>query len=259
MGLLGHYFSYGLILQIAALVHFVRRRPDGFWLWIILFFGGLGSLVYLVVEAAPDLALVGGPYKPFQNSKRMRQLEWLIRENPAPDNYEELGMLYIHAQRWAEARECFNQAIATGASSMDAFYRRGLCSAALSDYNGAAADFERVVMKEGNYDFYRAATSLAQCYAHLGNVSKAGALFEQVTRCSTLTEAQLAYARFLSGQGREAEALEWVERILAKSATMPRFQRRTERPLFRQASALRKKLRSARAEKPAPAGSAGAV
>jgi hypothetical protein len=258
MGLLGHFFSYGLIFQIAALVHFVRRRPDTFWLWIILFFGGLGSLVYLVVEAAPDLALLGGSYRPLYNSKRMRQLEWLVRENPAPDNYEELGTLYSHAKRWTEARECFNRAIATGISSIDAFYRRGLCAAALSDYPAAAADFEHVVLEQANYDFYRAATSLAKCYARLGNLEKAGALFEQVTRCSTLTEAQLEYAEFLSAQGREPEALQWVERILAKSATMPRFQRRIERPLFRQAVALRKTLLSTKTARSAPAGPAGA-
>jgi pentatricopeptide repeat protein len=259
MGHFGYFFSYGLIFQIAAVVHFVRRRPDTFWLWIILFLGPLGSIVYLVVEAAPDLALLGGSFKPLQNSKRMRQLEWLVRENPAPDNYEELGQFYIHERRWTEARQCFDRAIGTGASSMDAFYRRGLCAFALSDYRAAATDFEQVVLKESNYDFYRAATSLAQCYAKLGNPEKADALFEQVTRCSTLTEAQLEYATFLSEQGRDAEALEWTERILAKSATMPRFQRRTERPLFRQAMSLRKRLRSARNTKPIPAGSGGAV
>ena len=29
----------GLILQLMALVHFIKRRPDGYWLWVI-FIGG---------------------------------------------------------------------------------------------------------------------------------------------------------------------------------------------------------------------------
>jgi hypothetical protein len=240
---MGYFLSYGLILQIIALVHFVRRRPDTFWLWIIIFFGGLGSLVYLAVEAVPDLSLLSGPFKVFQHSGRMRQLEWLVRDNPAPGNYEELGMLYSEAHRWAEARGCFSKVIAACPDSLDAFYRRAQGSAALGDYRAAAEDFEHVVLQQAGYDFYGAAIALARCYVRLGNVSKAGALFEQVTRCSTLTEAQLDYARFLAGQGRNPEALEWAERILAKRATMPRFQRRAERPLFRQAMSLRKKLR----------------
>jgi len=28
---------WGIILQALALVHFIRRRPDTYWLWIIIF------------------------------------------------------------------------------------------------------------------------------------------------------------------------------------------------------------------------------
>ena len=54
MHLFGNY-SYGIILVVIAIVHFVRRRPNTFWLWIILMGGGLGALVYILVEGVPDL------------------------------------------------------------------------------------------------------------------------------------------------------------------------------------------------------------
>ena len=54
MGLFFHFLPYGFVLQAVAIVHFIRRRPDGFWLWIIIFGGGLGALVYIVVEVIPD-------------------------------------------------------------------------------------------------------------------------------------------------------------------------------------------------------------
>jgi hypothetical protein len=238
------FLSFGLIFQIAALVHFIRRRPDSFWLWIILFGGGLGSLVYLAVEAIPDLGNLRGDFRFLQNRSRRRQLEWLIQENPAPANLEELAELYHHDKRWTEARTLYDRALAIRSDSLDPFYRRAQCSIALADYAAAVPDLERVVLAEANFDFYRAATQLARCYASLGDVSKAGALLEQVTRCSTLTEAQLQYALFLGEQQRNAEALEWIDRILAKRPTMPGFQRRNERPLFRQATSLRKKLLS---------------
>jgi hypothetical protein len=249
------FYFYGLLLQITAIVHFIRRRPDTYWLWIILFGGALGSAIYLLVEAVPDLKLLGVSFKLFHNRKRIHQLEWLVKENPAPANYEELGTLYSQQKRWAGARDCFSKAIASRPDSLDPFYHRAIASMALSDYSAAAADLERVVLAQANFDFYRAATSLANCYARMGDIAKAGALLEQVTRCSTLTEAQLQYALFLADQGRETEALEWVERILAKRPTMPRFQRRNESPLFRQARGLRKKLRAAGSVRHAPAGS----
>ena len=52
------FFPWGLILQAIALVHFIRRRPTGYWLWAILFLGPIGALVYIVVEMIPDLGLL---------------------------------------------------------------------------------------------------------------------------------------------------------------------------------------------------------
>jgi hypothetical protein len=40
MNLFGNY-SFGLIFVVIALVHFMRRRPDNYWLWIIMIGGGV--------------------------------------------------------------------------------------------------------------------------------------------------------------------------------------------------------------------------
>src|SRR6266571_2401266 len=58
-------YPWGFILQGLAIVHFIRRRPNTFWIWIILFGGGLGALVYLVMEAAPDVSLLRQSFKFF--------------------------------------------------------------------------------------------------------------------------------------------------------------------------------------------------
>jgi len=63
-----------------------------------------------------------------------------------------------------------------------------------------------------------------------------------MTEVSTLTETSLTYATFLASQNRKAEAREWAERILARKATMPRYLQRRERPWFRKAKALLKRL-----------------
>ena len=52
------FYPWGIILQGAAIVHFIRRRPDTYWLWIILFGGGLGALVYIAAEVLPDMGLL---------------------------------------------------------------------------------------------------------------------------------------------------------------------------------------------------------
>src|SRR5438045_1704085 len=101
------FYPWGVILQLLAIVHFIRRRPDTYWLWIILIGGGLGALVYLVVEAAPDVVLLRNPLQGFSRRNRIHQLETIVLDNPAAGNYEELGSLYFDEQQFARARQCF--------------------------------------------------------------------------------------------------------------------------------------------------------
>ncbi len=243
-GLLQFVFSWGILLQLLAIVHFIRRRPDTFWLWIIIFGGGLGALVYIAAEALPDIGLLRQSFKVFPRRKRIRELESAILDNPSAGNYEELAELYMEERRFARARECFDRAISSRTDSPDPFYRRGVCEVELGDFPAAVNDLERVVRKDPKYDFQRAAGLLAHAYAHTGQPDKAEALFRDVTVTSTLSETYYNYALFLASQKREDEAQHWAQQILAKKPTMPGYLRRRERPWFRRAKALLNKLQN---------------
>ena len=60
MGPLFFFFIswWKLVLMAVAIVHFIRRRPDTYWLFVILFLGWIGALVYIVVEVIPDAGLL---------------------------------------------------------------------------------------------------------------------------------------------------------------------------------------------------------
>ncbi len=246
--LLYHFYSYGILLQAVAVLHFVRRRPENYWLWIILLGGGLGALVYIVAEIVPDLGLLRGSFQVFPRRKRIKELEAMVLDNPSAGNYEELADLYREDSRFARARECYDRAISTRTDSPDPFYRRAICALELGDEAKATEDLERAVRFDPKYDFHRAAALLAHALGRTGQTERAAKLFEEVTRISTLSETQYNYACFLAAQGRTEEAREWAQRVLAKKPTMPGYLRRRERPWFRKAEALMKQLRS----KPAP-------
>ncbi len=237
----GLFYPYGLLLQAIAILHFVRRRPDTYWLFIILMGGAIGALAYVVIEIIPDAGLLRGAYQVFPRRRRINQLEGLIVDNPSIGNYEELGDLCLDDGQFARARDCFDRVIAKS-DSIDPFYRRALCALALNDFAAAAADLDDVVAREPKYDYQRAAGLHAHALAQTGDRRKADALFADVTQTSTLSETQYNYACFLAEEGRAAEAREWVERILRKKATMPDYIRRRERPWFRKARALLKRL-----------------
>lgn len=235
-------YSYGSIFMVIAIVHFMRRRPDWYWLWIILMGGGIGALAYIVVEVLPDLGLLRHQFRVLSHRKRIRQLEVMILDNPSAGNFEELADLYFEQKKYGKAKECYDRAISSRTDSPDPFYRRALCELELSDFTAATADLERVTKIDHNYDYQRAAGLLAYAWSKTGRTEQAAALFQQVTQTSTLSETQYNFARFLAEQGKPVEARQWAQKILAKKLTMPRYLKRRERPWFWRAMALVKRL-----------------
>ena len=241
MNLFGNY-SFGFIFVAIAVMHFIRRRPDNYWLWIIIMGGGLGALVYICVEVLPDLGMLRHSFRVFSHRKRVKYLEIIILDNPSAGNYEELADLYLEKKKYAKAKECYDRAISSRTDSPDPFYRRALCEIELNDFSSAVADLEKVVGKDKNYDYQRAAGLLAYAWSRNNQGAQAANLFEEITRTSTLSETQFNYAQFLAAEGKPAEAREWAQRVMIKKATMPRYLKRRERPWFRRASGLLKRL-----------------
>ena len=126
MGFISLLFPWGILVQVLAMVHFIRRRPDTLWLWVIIFLGPPGALVYMLVEVVPDLGLLRHSFDAFGRNQRIRQLEALIVENPSVGNYEELADLYLDAGDFARARANYDKAISSRADHPDPFYRRAI-------------------------------------------------------------------------------------------------------------------------------------
>ena len=232
---------WSIVLRGVALIHFIRRRPDSYWIWIILIHP-IGALVYIAVEVIPDAGLLRSSFQVFPRRRRIQELERTILDNPSAGNYEELGLLYIDDGNFAKAKACFDKAISSRTDHVDPFYRRGVAEIELGEFAAAVPDLERAVTSDPDYDFHRAKGLLAWAYAQTGQAEKADAMFREATRISTISETYYYYALFLQAQGRVGEAREWSKKILDKKPTMPRYLRRRERPWFRKASALLARL-----------------
>src|SRR5258708_31675143 len=160
--------GWGFVLQAVAIVHFIRRRPDTYWIFIILFLGWVGALVYIVAEVIPDAGLLRTSFQVFPRRRRIRELERAIIDNPSAGNYEELGLLYLDNGDYARARASYDKAIASRTDSVDTFYRRGVAEGDLGDFAPAGPDLQRAVAADVNYDFHRAKGLLAHAYAQTG-------------------------------------------------------------------------------------------
>src|SRR5580704_13526325 len=229
---------WSIVLRIVALVHFIRRRPNFYWLWVILLFSWVGAAIYIVVEVIPDAGLLRDSFQVLPRRRRIQELERIVLDNPSAGNYEELGLLYLDDGNYARARASYDKAISSRTDHPDPFYRRGIAEIELGDFAAAVPDLERAVTSDPDYDFHRAKGLLAWAYAQTGQNEKADAMFREATRISTISETYYYYALFLQSQGRAAEAREWAQKILDKKPTMPRYLRRRERPWFRKAGGL---------------------
>src|SRR5689334_17551382 len=148
----GGLFGIGGIFVIVALLHFVRRRPDWYWLWIILLIPPVGALIYLAMEALPELTDPGA-FRFVARGSRKKHLEAAITENPSAGNYEELGQIYLDEKKWAKAKDAYDHAISARTDSIDPFYRRAVAETELDQFKEAVVDLERVVSKDPKYDF----------------------------------------------------------------------------------------------------------
>lgn len=240
---LSHLFpSWGFLLQILAILHFLRRRPENYWFFIIFFGGFLGASVYILAEMVPDLGLLRGTFQGFGRRSRIQKVETDILDNPSPANYEELGELYRDQGQYEKGREAFTRAISARSDSIYTFYYRAQCSLALNDLPAAIPDLEHVVAGDRKFDYYRAAGLLADAYARTGQLERAEPLFAEVTQISTTPETLYNYASFLKSMSRRDEARDWAKKLLAKKRTLPRYMQRRERPWFRKGKALLKEL-----------------
>jgi tetratricopeptide (TPR) repeat protein len=231
-GLSHLFYPWGFIVQGLAILHFVRRRPENYWFFVIFFGGFLGAGVYIVVEVLPDLGLLRGVFQGFGRRSRIQTVETQILDNPSAANYEELGELYKDQKQFAKAREAFTNAIMARSDSVYTFYYRAQASLGLEDRK---------------FDYYRAAGLLADAYAQTGQLDRAEQLYADVAQFSTTTETLYNYAYFLRLAGRREEAREWAQKLLAKKRTLPRYMQRYERPWFRKGKALLKELTAAKA------------
>jgi hypothetical protein len=243
-GLSHLFYPWGFLVQIFAIVHFFRRRPEGYWFYVILFLGWPGAAVYVLAEVLPDLSLLRGVFQGFGRRSRIQKVESDILDNPSPANYEELGELYKDQGQYAKGREAFTHAISARGDSIYTFYSRGQCSLAMNDLAAAIPDLQKVVVGDRKFDYYRAAGLLADAYARTGQLERAEPLFAEVTQISTTPETLYNYASYLKVANRREEAREWTQKLLAKKRTLPRYMQRRERPWFRKGKVLLKELSS---------------
>ena len=235
----------GVVLMVLALVHYLKYRGGNYiWLYVIIFLGPIGAVVYIIVEVLPELRSSHSSFKWLGRRKKIQHLEAVVIDNPSAGNYEDLAELYLEQGNYAKARECFSKAITSRTNLPDPYYGRALCALEQGETAAAVPDLEKVVSMDPKHDYNRAGGLLANAYAQTGRMEDADRLFRETLRTSTLSETQYYYARFLANQGKIDDARSLALQVVRKRATVAPQLRRADKHWFGAAETLLKQINS---------------
>lgn len=229
------------LLTIAAIVHYFRTRPDGWWIWIIIFLGPLGAVAYFVVNVVMPLTGGGGSMLEGKVSltlderRRIKDLEHKIEENPLPFDYAQLGELLYKRGDYTKAEPILRQAAAKIDDEIEPLYWLALTLDRLGKADEATTLLAPIVRREPRYKFGEAYLAYARILEHAGQKEKAMNAYRQVLNQSTFTEARVRYGLLLADNGDEAAAREQLEQAVRESRDLPRHNLRAARPFVRTA------------------------
>jgi len=247
MPLFGGGLVLSLLISIALCVHAVRTNQQIFWIFVILFLGPIGCIVYVAAVLVPDL--VGGT-----RAKRMgmaardaldptreyRLARTAAADTPTVHNRMRLAAAAAALGRHGEAEQLYAEA-AQGIHADDPALLLGRANA-LIELGRAPEALPLLDQLAAEQPTRAASTALAQgrVYEALGWFKEAdGAYLWAAGRLPGL-EALARYAAFLAHTGRREEAadnLAEIDRRIERSNPQFRRESRPWRDLAAQAVA----------------------
>ncbi len=240
-----HYIYYlGFVPQILALIHFFRNRPEGYWFWIIIFFGPIGPIIYFfaVVISSEGAVDIEGKFKAgMKERKRVKLLEAKDAAGEAlPYDLHELGELQFKFGRFQKSREVLARAISLAPENLEGRFYLGLSLEKLGKFEQGGRILEPLVMRDSKFKFGEAMLALARCYKGAGEDKAAVMAFKKVLSQSSFAQARYELAELYLKSGKREDARKELERLIADSRTLevPSYQKRTERKWARKAKTL---------------------
>jgi hypothetical protein len=209
-----------LLISVLLCVHVVRTNQQIYWIFIILFLGPLGSIVYVVAIVLPEL--LGGT-----RAKRMgmaardtldptreyRLAQAALGESPTVHNRMRLAAAAAARGRHEEAEQLYREA-AQGIHADDPVLLLGRANALIE--LGRAPEALPLIEKLSEEQAARSpATVLAQArvYEALGSFAEAESAYQWAAGRLPGLEGLARYAAFLARVGRKSEAADHLAEI----------------------------------------------
>lgn len=229
---------YGFLvvaMQIFFAVHCVRTGRTG-WLFIILLFPGIGSVVYFFAEYLPDLRsgttinnLSKNLVSKINPAAELQRLREQAEHNKSVDNRIALAAGLVNAGLYEEAVAIYKGCL-EGIYKDDRTILAGLCRAYLRQENFEEAE-KYLTNFNTNSDMLSKEMRFlyARALEDAGRDEEAAKQYASILNESIGEEVRCRYALLLKKLGRVEEATMIFNEILKDARVSPSFYRRSER------------------------------
>jgi hypothetical protein len=214
-----------VIFQIVCIVHAVRTDRTS-WIWIILFFPLLGSIIYLTSEVrgsarmgSSGRKIVGHVVDVVQPSRKLEQLRAQLDHAPTVENRLALAEECVRHKRYDEALQLYDSA-STGAHKDDPEVLKQRASLELE--MGRHADAKRTIERLFEVKPRERGPGLRLLFALIveahGDDDATVAAYEAAIPGAIGDEARCRHASALERAGRRDDAIAIYERIGKESS-----------------------------------------
>jgi hypothetical protein len=220
-----------ILIKVYFCVHVVKTGRERYWLWIIIFFPGIGSLIYFIAEFLPDLQgnykvrkFQSGVAKKINPTKRIRYLKDQLELTPSIQNKKLLADEYVNLGKFDKAISLYMEC-RQGVYENDTSMLEGLCLAYFfkQDLPNAKKHLTELIetrpeKKVDEFDLLYARTLEAS-----GDIEGALKKYSDIERTFSGEEAKCRYALLLKKEGMHDKAEKLFSEILKNARLSPKF------------------------------------
>lgn len=206
----------GLVVYVGCIFHAIRTGRINYWLLILIFLPGLGSILYLLLEVLPEMRnsraarrAVSGIGEALDPNRGLRESAESLEDADTADNRRRLAEERMKRGQWKEAEALYRGAL-VGALADDPALLIGLAKALAGQGNSAGAleAMEKLYAAEPEYESREARLIQARALDGVGRTREAADAWRALIGYTSGPEAQVRYGLALQKLGDAARARE---------------------------------------------------
>jgi len=206
----------GLILYAGCIFHAIKTGRVTYWLLILIFLPGLGSIAYLLIEVLPEMRnnrtarrAMAGIGEALDPDRELRESKASLEVADTADNKRHLAEDRMKRGQWAEAEALYRSAL-VGPLAGDPALLIGLAKALTGrgDHRAALEALDQLYRDSPQYESREARLIQARALEGAGRTQEAADAWRALIGYTVGPEAQVRYGLLMKQKGESERARE---------------------------------------------------